>query len=139
MWVANEAAKRGSAILCIGIDDYRYALLKNALLAINFSADEGWKNVIKIRPSDEMRRIPLITSGFIQKKFCFGDVPVMRWAIQNSKTVVSNSGNITYGKIEPKSRKTDPFKAFVAAEIISDCLDDYVSGGNLDMPDVIDF
>jgi phage terminase large subunit-like protein len=63
----------------------------------------------------------------------------MRWAIQNSKTVVSNSGNITYGKIEPKSRKTDPFKAFVAAEIISDCLDDYVSGGNLDMPDVIDF
>lgn len=139
VWVANEAAKRGSTILCIGIDDYRYALLKKALLDINFSADEGWKNVIKIRPSDEMKRIPLITSGFIQKKFCFGDVPVMRWAIQNSKTVVSNSGNITYGKIEPKSRKTDPFKAFVAAEIISDCLDDYVSGGNLDMPDVIDF
>ena len=41
----------------------------------------------------------------------------------NSKTIVSGSGNITYGKIEPKSRKTDTFKAFVAAECARDCLD----------------
>lgn len=126
-WLANEAAKRNSQILCIGIDDYRYQLLSKALQEINFSAEKGWENVIKIRPRDEMKRIPLITSGFIQQKFCFGDVPVLRWAIQNSKTVVSPQGNITYGKIEPKSRKTDPFKAFVAAECVSDVLDSYNS------------
>jgi hypothetical protein len=40
-------------------------------------------------------------------------------------TVVSPAGNITYGKIEPKSRKTDPFKAFVAAQCVSDVLDSY--------------
>jgi hypothetical protein len=37
-------------------------------------------------------------------------------------TVTSKSGNLTYGKIEPKSRKTDTFKAFVAAECASDVL-----------------
>lgn len=138
-WLANEAAKRNSQIICVGIDDYRYALLKNALLSINFSADDGWKNVVKIRPSDEMKRIPLITSGFIQQKFVFGDVPVLRWAIQNSTTVTSKNGNLTYGKIEPKSRKTDPFKAFVAAEIVSDCLDAYNSDSDYSLPDVISF
>ena len=137
-WLANEAAKRNSRILQVGIDDYRYALMKKALLDINFSADDGWKNVIKIRPSDEMKRIPLITSGFIKQSFVFGDCPVMRWAVQNSKTVINPSGNIIYGKIEPKARKTDSFKAFVAAEIVSDVLDEY-NGKTIDMPDVIDF
>ena len=139
VWLQNEAAKRNSDILKIGIDDFRYALLKQALLDINFSEDEGWENVIKIRPRDEMKRIPLITSGFINHKFCFGDVPVMRWAIQNSKTVTSAQGNITYGKIEPKSRKTDPFKAFVAAEIVSDCLDEYANGRTTKYLDVVSF
>lgn len=127
VWLENEAAKRNSQILLIGIDDYRYQLMSKALLDINFSAEDGWNNVIKIRPRDEMKRIPLITSGFIQKKFAVGDTPVFRWAVQNSMTVVSPAGNITYGKIEPKSRKTDPFKAFVAAECVSDVLDSYNS------------
>jgi hypothetical protein len=43
----------------------------------------------------------------------------------NSKTETSTKGNVTYGKIEPKSRKTDTFKAFVAAECVSDVLDGY--------------
>jgi phage terminase large subunit-like protein len=49
----------------------------------------------------------------------------MRWMTNNSKTVTAPHGNFTYGKIEPKSRKTDTFKAFVAAEIVSDVLDNY--------------
>jgi hypothetical protein len=32
---------------------------------------------------------------------------------------------MTYEKIEPKARKTDTFKAFVAAECVSDILDAY--------------
>ena len=138
VWLQNEAAKRNSRIVRIGIDNFRYSLLSKALLDINFSAEKGWENVICIRPRDEMRNIPLITSGFIQQRFCFGDTPVMRWAIQNSKTVVSAQGNITYGKIEPKSRKTDPFKAFVAAFCVSDVLDGY-SNGDLPVLDVVSF
>lgn len=127
VWLANEAAKRGSPILLAGIDDYRYALLKKALEDINFSADKDRKNVFLIRPRDEMRRVPIITSGFVGQRFIWGDSPVMRWMTNNAKTVTSPSGNITYGKIEPKSRKTDTFKAFVAAECVSDVLDAYAN------------
>lgn len=125
VWLANEAAKRNAQVLQVGIDDYRYALLKSALESINFSADKGFENVTKIRPLDEMRRIPLITSGFVNHRFVWGDSPVMRWMTNNAKTEAGPHGNYTYGKIEPKSRKTDTFKAFVAAEIVSDVLDSY--------------
>ena len=46
----------------------------------------------------------------------------MRWYTNNSKVIQSPAGNITYGKKEAKSRKTDGFKGLVAAEIISDRL-----------------
>lgn len=46
----------------------------------------------------------------------------MRWYTNNAKIEQSSAGNITYGKKEAKSRKTDGFKAFVAAETISDRL-----------------
>lgn len=134
-WIANEAAKRKSQILRVGIDEYRFMLLSRALMdVLNFSPEKGYENVIKVRPRDEMKRIPVITSGFVTGRFCWGDVPLMRWAAQNSKTVVSSAGNITYGKIEPKSRKTDPFKAFVAAEIVSDVLDPYAY--QVDVPEL---
>lgn len=127
IWLATEAAKRSSQILIAGIDDYRFALMKKALEDINFyAADKDSKgNVYLVRPRDEMRRIPLITSGFANGRFIFGDSPVMRWMTNNAKTVTSKAGNTTYGKIEPKSRKTDTFKAFVAAEIVSDVLDSF--------------
>ena len=137
VWAATEAAKRGSMILMAGLDEYRFLIMKQALLSYNFSPDKGWENVKKIRPSDEMRRIPVITSGFVNKIFCWGDVPVLRWAVQNSKLAANSHGNFTYEKIEPKSRKTDPFKAFVAAMCVSDCLEDYAY--QKDMPDMGSF
>lgn len=122
VWLENEARKRGCQILMVAIDDYRYQLLSDALMRINFSADKGYENVFRVRPRDEMLRIPTITSGFVNNRFAWGDSPVMRWCCNNSMTVTSKSGNLTYGKIEPKSRKTDTFKAFVAAECASDVL-----------------
>ena len=122
VWLENEARKRGCQILMVAIDDYRYQLLSDALMRINFSADKGYENVFRVRPRDEMLRIPTITSGFVNKRFAWGESPVMRWCCNNSMTVTSKSGNLTYGKIEPKSRKTDTFKAFVAAECASDVL-----------------
>ena len=125
IWLANEAAKRKAQIMAVGIDDYRYALMRNALLDINFSADKAYNNVKLIRPREEMRNIPIITSKFVNHNFVWGDSPMMRWNANNSKTVTSPTGNTTYGKIEPKSRKTDTFKAFVAAECVSEILDVY--------------
>lgn len=125
IWLANEAEKLNATILMIGIDSYRYQLLSKALMEINYSAEKNYGNVKLLRPSDEMKHVPMITSGFVNQKFVWGDYPPMRWMCNNSKTVTSPSGNIIYGKIEPKSRKTDTFKAFVMAECVSDVLNDY--------------
>lgn len=67
-----------------------------------------------------MQIIPTLTSQFNNHKIAVGDDPLMRWCINNSKRITSSAGNMTYGKIEPKSRKTDAFKALVAAEICRD-------------------
>jgi phage terminase large subunit-like protein len=67
---------------------------------------------------------PTITSAFATHKIVWGDNPLMRWYTNNSCMVTSNAGNITYGKIEPKSRKTDGFKALVAAMCVAGDLED---------------
>lgn len=54
-----------------------------------------------------------------------GRQPYDEVGCKHSKTVTSPTGNTTYGKIEPKSRKTDTFKAFAAAECVSEILDVY--------------
>ena len=106
-------------ILKIGIDKYRYTLMSKALAEYGFLADNDGKIKI-VRPSDEMQLIPTLTSLFNNNRIAVGDDPLMRWCINNSKRVTSSAGNMTYGKIEPKSRKTDAFKALVAAEICRD-------------------
>lgn len=119
-WLANTAAALNSQIVVVGIDLYRYTLLSKALKEILYMSDEkGYENIILIRPSDEMKNIPTITSDFVNHRIAAGDDPLFRWAVNNSKQVTSPAGNITYGKIEPKSRKTDPFKAYVAAKCAS--------------------
>ena len=115
-WIAQKLAELGASMPYIGMDSYRYTLFARSLKEnLYMSDEEGWKNVMLIRPSDEMQTIPLITSDFNNKRFTWGDNPLLRWAAWNSKLITSAAGNTTYGKIEPLSRKTDPFKAIVAA------------------------
>lgn len=115
-WIAQKLAELGASMPYIGMDSYRYTLFARSLKEYLYMSDEdGWKNVMLIRPSDEMQTIPLITSDFNNRRFTWGDNPLLRWAAWNSKLITSNAGNTTYGKIEPLSRKTDPFKAIVAA------------------------
>ena len=79
-----------------------------------------------------MKRLPVIVSDFTNHRYIWGDNPLMRWAANNSKTETVGINTII-GKIEPKSRKTDPFKAFVAAQCVSDVLDGTQSA---DIPDI---
>lgn len=77
-----------------------------------------------------MRVAPIIDSCFANKWLTWGDAPEFRWATNNTKlirygrkigaTSDQDLGNYVYGKIEAKSRKTDPFMAFVAAMTIED-------------------
>lgn len=119
VWLVNEAVKRKSKILRFAVDSYRWTWLRRAFESVNITDDKKSGKVFLVRPSNEMLISPIITSGFTNNLFVWGDNPLMRWAANNTKLVTLPSGNITYGKIEPKSRKTDPFKAFVNAMCLS--------------------
>ena len=122
-------AKKTYNIRALAIDDFRFALLAGALEEIGFDC-KARKNLKMVRPSDIMRVAPVIDSLFANHNLVWGDAPEMRWATNNAKLIRygrnlgqsddADLGNFVYGKIEGKSRKTDPFMAFVAAMAIED-------------------
>jgi len=121
LWLAKQAEKYNLTIL--GMDLYRYTLLARALREAGFDTDrKGVNNIKLIRPSDQMKISPTITSLFVNHNIVWGNNPLMRWYTNNACVITSSAGNITYGKIEEKSRKTDGFMAFVAAMCVSDNL-----------------
>lgn len=108
----------------IAIDSYRYATLARALREIGYDAAE--KQVKLVRPSDIMQVVQKVSSMFISNKIIWGDDSLMRWFTRNTKVEPAPNNNFKYGKIEPKSRKTDGFMAFVNSVILSDELPDRV-------------
>ncbi|WP_233439940.1 terminase TerL endonuclease subunit [Clostridium tagluense] len=113
-WLAEMAQKYN--ITTLGMDKFRYGTLKRALKEVGFDVEKGGANNIKItRPSDEMFIAPTVNSLFVNHNIVWGDSPLMRWYTNNTSKKPEPHDNISYGKIEPKSRKTDGFKAFIAA------------------------
>lgn len=99
-----------------GLDSYRYSILKNHLASIGFDADKKGRNNLKlVRPSDIMQVAPIITSDFANERIITGEDILFRWYVNNAKVVYDTKGNMLFGKIEPKSRKTDGFMSFVHA------------------------
>ena len=107
----------------IAIDNYRYAVLSRELREIGFDANE--KQVKMVRPSDVMMVQPKINSIFATQSLAVGDDPLFRWYTNNTKIEPAPNNNFKYGKIEPKSRKTDGFMAFVAAMTIEEEIPEY--------------
>lgn len=134
--------KKKYNIVKLALDDFRYALLADALKKIGFDA-KVFKNVKLVRPSDIMRVATVIDSCFTKRNFIWGNAPELRWATNNTKLIRygrkigkaddADMGNFVYGKIEAKSRKTDPFMALVASMVIEDELPAYSS---VTMPDI---
>ncbi|NFN64388.1 terminase large subunit, partial [Clostridium botulinum] len=113
-WLANQAKKYNLTIL--GMDNFRHTLLSKSLRNIGFDTDKKGANNIKLtRPSDQMRIYPVIDSAFTNQNIIFGDNPIMRWYTNNTCLHAEKYENYTFAKIEPKSRKTDGFMAFVTA------------------------
>ncbi len=115
----REAAGKYN-IKALAMDHFRWTLVSESMRAIGFDAAD--KNRVKlVRPSDIMQVEPVIQECFDREQFHWGDVPHLRWAVNNTKRVRSSrklgvdTGNFIYAKIEAKSRKTDPFMALVAA------------------------
>lgn len=126
-----QEKKREYNIKMLALDDFRFALIGKYLQEIGFDMKAN-KNLKLIRPSDIMKIAPLIDSCFVNGWLSWGDAPELRWATNNAKLIRhgrkpgseedADMGNFVYGKIEAKSRKTDPFMAFVAAMAVEDVL-----------------
>lgn len=106
----------------IAIDDYRYTLMSRELKAIGYEAAD--KKVKMVRPSDIMRIQPKIASVLANGSLAVGNDKLFRWFINNTKLEPAQNNNYKYGKIEPKSRKTDGFMAYVAAMTIEEEIPD---------------
>lgn len=116
-------------ILGGGLDTFRYSLLKKPLLEIGFDADKkGNNNLMLVRHLDIMQVAPTIISDFANDRIKVGDNQLWRWYVNNTKIVyvndkkTGNSGNMLFGKIEPKTRKNDGFMAYVHANCQRDLL-----------------
>lgn len=113
-WIQDQLIKYN--FLKLGVDNFRLALLSKELKNIGIETTD--KEQVKIvRPSDIMKIVPVIDSLFNNQKIIWGDNPLMRWFTNNTKLTDKNLGNFVYDKVEPKSRKTDGFMAFVHAMI----------------------
>lgn len=124
----------------LALDNYRFALMKNAIRAAGWDPDDRERTII-VRPSDIMKVQPVIESAFAHEQFVWDDNPVLRWATNNTKLMRGgragvDTGNFYYAKIEGKSRKTDPFMALVHSMVIEDRLES--TGGSFeDLPVII--
>ena len=119
-WISEQGRKYH--IKKIALDNFRYALISRALNEIGFDAKN--KEQIKLtRPSDIAKIQPVIESVFVNQSIGWGDNPLMRWFTNNTKLVPWQNNTKVYGKIEPKSRKTDGFMALVSAMTISEELE----------------
>jgi phage terminase large subunit-like protein len=116
----------------IGLDNNKYALVAASLKKIGFDAKEN-KNVKLVRPNDIYKVQKVIDSCFTRHLFTWGDYPPLRWAVNNTKLLSAGkkegteTGNYYYGKIEPKSRKIDPFMALVHSMVVEDSLPEETS------------
>ncbi|MGM9660763.1 MAG: terminase TerL endonuclease subunit [Faecousia sp.] len=135
-WVSDMRSKY--QLIMGGIDHFRYTLLSKAFAEHGFDPDRK-KGNLKLTYSPEQSMVaPLISSAFLNHKIVWGDNMLMRWYTNNAIRIIDKRGNITYGKIEPKSRKTDGFMALVAAFIVAQIKMDALTyyDADIDLPDV---
>lgn len=135
-WVDSMRIKYG--LIMGGIDHFRYTLLAKSFAAYGFDPDRKKGNLKLIYSPEQSMVAPLISSAFLNHKIVWGDNMLMRWYTNNAIRIIDKRGNVTYGKIEPKSRKTDGFMALVAAFIVAEIKRDELVYYNVDapMPDV---
>ncbi len=120
-WIYEQSCRY--AVQKVAIDNYRHGFFMRELDGVGYSAKSG--NVKLIRPSDLMLVHTKVNSVFVNHDFAWGDDPMLRWYANNTCLTAAPNNNYTFGKIEPKSRKTDGFMALVAAMCVEADIPDY--------------
>lgn len=119
-WLSEQMA--GKRVIGVAIDDYRFGIMKKALEGVGFVAGKDG-NILQVKGRNIMQIAPRLIAQLNRQQVAFGDDALMRWYINNTKQLLDTRGNITFGKIEPKTRKTDGFMAAVAAVTMVDRLE----------------
>lgn len=119
-WLSEQMA--GKRVIGVAIDDYRFGIMKKALEGVGFVAGKDG-NILQVKGRNIMQIAPRLIAKLNRQQVAFGDDALMRWYINNTKQLLDTRGNITFGKIEPKTRKTDGFMAAVAAVTMVDRLE----------------
>lgn len=119
-WLADQMATR--RIIAVAIDDYRFGIMKRALEGVGFMSGPGG-TIQQVKGRNIMQIAPILIAQLNRQAVAFGDDALMRWYINNTKQLLDVRGNVTFGKIEPKTRKTDGFMAAVAATTLLDRLE----------------
>jgi phage terminase large subunit-like protein len=101
-------------------DNYKLDILRPLLEAEGFEV-EGIRRPSSIHPL----LAPRVEDGFANRKFIFGDNPLMRWYTNNVYVKETQVGKQFLKKEEVK-RKTDGFQAFVHALYRANELEDEV-------------
>lgn len=135
-WLAEQREKYN--LILTGIDHFRFTLLSKAFGEHGFDPDRKKGNLKLTYTPEQSMVAPIIASAFINHKIVWGDCMIMRWFTNNATRMIDKKGNITFGKIEPKSRKTDGFMAMVMAFICYMLRQDVFESGSQDggLPDV---
>lgn len=123
-----------------GLDSYRYSILKKPLMKLGYDCDKKGQNNLKmVRPSDIMQIAPTVTRLFANNKIVWGENPLMRWYTNNVCVKYDKKSNMFFEKIEPKSRKTDGFYAFLHALTQIEMLEKHIRGSYTNLPPVFTF
>jgi len=107
-WFIEQARKYH--IIDIVADRYRAEIVRDAFNKAGLPL-----SIVPAGPPTHAKVAPLITTMFAEETIVFGDNPTMRWYVNNTCQVLDGKGNITYHKIEPRTRKTDGFFALIHA------------------------
>lgn len=138
-WLAEQMQRYN--VTALALDTARFALLREPLESIGFEYDRRDGNITLVRPLQIVSVSPVIESWFRTGAIRWGEIPLMRWAANNTKRVRMKaegaSGNYKYDKIEGRSRKTDPFMALVHAAVLDEELAEMDMSWINDLPAVV--
>lgn len=133
-WIEEQMTLHRYIPINGNLDSFRFQLMKSAFADIGFDCDKNGRNNLKlVRPSDIIKTVPVIDSYFTNHNIIWGDNPLMRWYVNNAMLRPEKRDEFSYGKQEPKSRKTDGFMAFAAAMTSLDLLKDYSTFGDFEI------
>lgn len=107
-WFIEQAAKYN--IMDIVCDSFRKTLLESTFKEYGLPLNQVRNGYIT-----HTKLAPLVEKLFADEDVIYGDDMMMRWYTNNVYVDTDKKGNKSYLKIEPKSRKTDGFFAFLHA------------------------